>query len=210
MDARDDAGSDATTKTERRWEAVSGRIRPFREVILAGLLVLLFGNFWLRLDTFVSGRRGQALLDPDFWPGLLVATATVLSLAYLVLAILDVLRVQRGASAADGDAAGERAQPTLSDPEARDVPTLARRLRALAAFVLLGLYIYAMPTTGFVPITLVFTVAFLILLGERRWWFLIVLPIGVVAAVILVFTRLLVVPLPRGSGFFLELSTYLY
>ncbi len=209
MEAPDEAGSARTATAGRRWEQASSWIRPYREVVLAAILVLVFGNFWLRLDTFVSGRRGQALLDPDFWPGLLVAIATVLSLMYLLLAIADVVRVRRGASADETDD-GERASPSLSDPAARDVPTLDRRLRTLAAFALLGLYVYLMPTTGFVPVTLLFTVAFLLLLGERRWWFLIVLPLGVVATVILVFTRLLVVPLPRGVDFFLEFSTYLY
>jgi hypothetical protein len=32
----------------------------------------------------------------------------------------------------------------------------------------------------------------------------------VTAVIVYTFTRLLVVPLPRGSGIFLELSTYLY
>lgn len=208
MDPGDETGLERSTETGRRWESVSGRMRPYREVVLAGLLVLVFGNFWLRLDTYISGRRGQALLDPDFWPALLVAVATLLSLAYLALAIADVVRVRRGA--AEGVDDSDRPSPSLSDPDARDVPTLARRLRALAAFVLLALYIYLMPTTGFVPVTLLFTVAFLLLLGERRWWFLIVLPVGVVTVVVLAFTRLLVVPLPRGVDFFLELSTYLY
>jgi hypothetical protein len=63
---------------------------------------------------------------------------------------------------------------------------------------------------GFVPSTLVFSIVFLVFVGERRWKVIASFPILLLAALLYTFTRLLVVPLPRGSGFFLELSTYFY
>lgn len=82
--------------------------------------------------------------------------------------------------------------------------------KTVAGAVLLALYIWLLGPIGFIPATFLFTLAFLILAGERRWWMLTAFPVGTTVVVVLVFTQLLTVALPRGRGIFVTLSTYLY
>jgi hypothetical protein len=51
---------------------------------------------------------------------------------------------------------------------------------------------------------------FLLFVGERRWWIVTGFPVVLLGALLFTFTRLLVVPLPRGTGVFLQFSTYFY
>lgn len=200
--------------------------RPYREVPVAVVLLVTFVYLRLNLDDHVRGRRGRTFIEPEFWPGLLLTFGVVLSVVYLVLTILRA----RGAVSDHGVGLVARAEETAEQssatidetgggppdtvetaPPTTKAPPQRRNLLGLGgAAALLFAYIWFMPTLGFVPISLVFCVAFLLLVGERRWWLLVALPLAVVAFVLGIFTRLLVVPLPRGSGFFLELSTYLY
>lgn len=96
------------------------------------------------------------------------------------------------------------------DHEADERATGIDVLKTVGGALLVALYIWLMRPIGFIPATVVFCVLFLLLVGERRWWMLLLFPIGASALVILVFTQLLTVALPRGSGIFLTLSTYLY
>ncbi|QBI21481.1 tripartite tricarboxylate transporter TctB family protein [Egibacter rhizosphaerae] len=205
-EAAHDPPASAATST---WKRVAGQIRTFREVLAALVLLGFMLYFFVRIDEHVSGRRGQALLDPDVWPTVLLGTGVALSAVYLVLALVDVRRAKRTRALTTEGADEGGAAPLATEPEP-EVPSLSRRLRTLAAVALLVAYVALMPTVGFVPVTFVFAIAFLALLGERRILMLLGLPLVTVAVVIGVFTQLLVVPLPRGIGPFLELSTWLY
>lgn len=82
--------------------------------------------------------------------------------------------------------------------------------KVLAGLGLLVAYVYLLGPIGFVPATVLFSVGFLLLVGEHRWWVLVAFPVVSVTVLIGVFTQLLTVSLPRGNGFLLTLSTYLY
>jgi hypothetical protein len=197
--------------------------RGYEEIAVAAALLVAMLFFRLRLDSFVIGRQG-GLLGPEFWPGALLSVGIVLSAIYLVLAIV---WARRASHAPDDEArAPEHAPMGLSQSaESRDEraprnPTGAPDeqgpaesgsvLKLIGGFVLLAAYIYLLAPIGFVPATVLFSVAFLLLVGERRWWVLLAFPVGSVTVLLGMFTQLLTVSLPRGTGIFLYLSTYLY
>lgn len=193
-----------------------------QEVVVGAVLLVAFLYLRLNLTGFVLGRRGAAYVDPDFWPGWLLNAAIVFALAYLVQMLMTVRRERSEAvsgpvalaedadtaPAADGAVAAEG-----EEVEQAGVHTVAiskSTPKLFAGFALLWAYIYAMRFIGFVPSTFIFCIVFLLFVGERRWKPIALFPIGLTGVLIYIFTRLLVVPLPRGSGFFLDLSTYFY
>lgn len=188
--------SDAPRTTEKRWT------KAHEEVIVASVLLVGFLFLFFRMDSFITGREGTHM-SPAFWPTVLVGLGALFSVGYLIHAVRDVR------SGSDGSVDAEEADPA-DHPEA--VEDDGRRYvgKTIAAVALIALYIWLMGPIGFIPATVVFTVGFLLLAGERRWWVLTAFPILASWIVILGFTQLLSVPLPRGEGFFLTLSTYLY
>jgi putative tricarboxylic transport membrane protein len=197
-----------------------GRTRPpfgraEQEVVTAAVLLGVFAYLRYYLPVLIVGRRGGAYVDPDFWPGWLLNVALVFAAAYLVQSVRTVLRER---AAANGAAARAR---TLARPAApgeaedehtglHEVALSGNLLKLTVGFALLWAYIFSLSIIGFVPSTAAFSVAFLLFLGERRPVAVVGFPVALLAVLLYVFTRLLVVPLPRGVGPFLEFSTYFY
>lgn len=214
--------------------------KPEQEVVVAAVLVGVFAYLRFYLPQLIAGRRGGAYVDPDFWPGWLLNAALVFSIAYLVQMVAGVVRARTSAGggspraeapegtaasadravdldaeadrAADLEAPADRAAAPDADVETHGhaVTLSGNTPRLLAGFVLLWAYIFSMSYIGFVPATIIFSVVFLLFLGERRWPVILGFPVVLLAALVYTFTRLLVVPLPRGVGPFLELSTLFY
>lgn len=215
--------SDAATRSRpaRRWNPA------YEEVLVAALLLVAFLFFLFRLDDFVIGREGT-FIGPSFWPGVLLGMGAVLSVIYLVYSVIAARRYDGGpveTAEAKQDAPAEPSslsvdgvaprpelidEAPVADASADEHPTRRYVGKTVAAGVILAGYIYALAWIGFIPATILFTIAFLLLTGERRWWVLTLFPLVTSAAILLVFTQLLSVALPRGSGFFITLSTYLY
>ncbi|HSK92126.1 MAG TPA: tripartite tricarboxylate transporter TctB family protein [Euzebyales bacterium] len=181
--------------------------RAHQEVAVAALLLVTLVFLRVRLDSLITGRRGRTFIEPDFWPATLLTFGIVLSIIYLVLAVMRVRQVS--------------ADPQVEPAPRRDVPPDRHNLAAkdlatgslgglAGGFALLAGYIYLMTPIGFVPSTVLFCIVFLLFVGERRWYAIAGFTVIAVVALLGVFTRLLVVPLPRGTGVFLQFSTYLY
>lgn len=184
--------------TSARWN------RGHEEIVVAAVFLVVTVVFRLNVDTFVSGRQGS-FLGPTFWPGALLTLGIALSAIYLVTAII---AVRRGPPSADDETSAPTPAPVATEG---DSPAASGSvLKLVVGFVLVGAYIYLLRPIGFVPATVLFSVAFLFLVGERRWWVLGLFPVAAVTLLLGMFTQLLVVSLPRGNGIFLTLSTYLY
>jgi len=210
--------------------------RPRQEILIGLVMLGLFVFLRLQLTDLVRGRRGAAFLDPDFWPGWLLNLLIVLVVIYLVQAIMRVVRApavepeakppatagtepagMAGELAADADASADAAplEPGAEgpkEPEEPEADTAQPKNPAmlLAGFGLIFAFIWLMPRIGFIPSGLLFAVAFLLAVGERRVRIVATIPVVLMALILYVFTRLLVVPLPRGQGVFLQFSTYFY
>jgi hypothetical protein len=206
--------------------------------VVAALLLVGALFFRLRIESFVRGRRG-AVLGPEFWPATLLSIAIVLSAIYLVLAIIWARRQSAELEAESARTAASATAPTATEPPTPSTggstamstgphtdedtsaspaggtaPVAAENTGSAAklvgGFVLLAAFIYLLGPIGFVPAAFLFSVAFMLLVGERRWWVLLLFPVVAVTILLGIFTQLLVVSLPRGTGIFIDLSTYLY
>ena len=209
--------------------------RPHQEILMGAVMLAVFIYMRIQLDGLVQGRRGAAYLDPDFWPGWLLNILILLVLIYLVQSIVRAVRSPQVAVTAqtlaeDGEPAAVADEPTAdadgeapapapaqpqeegpSEDDATSASTARKNLVALmTGFALIFALIFLMPRLGFVPSAVLFAVAFLLTVGERRWYIIALVPTGLLALILYVFTRLLVVPLPRGQGVFLEFSTFFY
>lgn len=209
----------------RRWH------QGYEEVAVAALFLVGTIYFRLRIEDFVLGREG-GFLGPEFWPATLLTIAIVLSAAYLVLAVIWVRRqdtnlaLDRAATTSApahvpaGQPAGSSGGATAAAAPQRDARASAPAdehagedgsvAKLVGGFVLLAAYIYLLGPIGFVPATVLFSIGFMMLVGERRWYVLLVFPVAAVTVLLGIFTQLLVVSLPRGTGFLVDLSTYLY
>jgi hypothetical protein len=226
--------TDDPTSTERTRDA---RRRPRfgkaqQEIVVAAVLLVTFIYLRVQIDDQIRGRRGGAYIDPDFWPGWLLAVAILLSAIYLVQSIVRARRWPhepeaappkppkprpRSAESEPAGAAGELTEDVEAPPPGEDAEThlhavaiSGNTLKLFTGFLLLWGYIYAMRPIGFIPATFLFSLVFLLFVGERRWWVVTGFPVVLLGALLFTFTRLLVVPLPRGTGVFLQFSTHFY
>lgn len=209
----------------RRWH------QGWEEVIVAAVLLVGAIFFRVRIDAFVLGREGS-YLGPDFWPATLLTIGIVLSAIYLVLAVISARRQsaereveESPAAPAEAPAAAERPAAPIGGATAvsarqeadagattapAEVANTGSVAKLIGGFLLLAAFIYLLGPIGFVPASFLFSVGFMLLVGERRWWVLLLFPVIAITVLLGIFTQLLVVSLPRGTGIFIDLSTYLY
>lgn len=216
---------DRFPRAGRRWHS------GWEEVVVAA--VLLVGAIFLRvrINDFVRGREGS-FLGPEFWPATLLTIAIVLSAMYLVLAVIWArrqsaeVRVEEGTTATvtapataerpavTGEATSVSVRPDADAGAGTEPPAEVAHSggvgKLLGGIALLAALIYLLGPIGFVPAAFLFGVAFMLLVGERRWWVLLLFPVVAVTVLLGIFTQLLVVSLPRGTGIFIDLSTYFY
>jgi putative tricarboxylic transport membrane protein len=74
----------------------------------------------------------------------------------------------------------------------------ADRTRVLCVALLTGVYVVAIERLGFITGTVPYLFGFTLILGERRWAYLLLFAVVTPLATYLVFDQLLNVPLPRG------------
>jgi len=84
------------------------------------------------------------------------------------------------------------------------------KVRFFAAIGLGVAYLTLLPVTGFIAITPFFMSAFMLLLGEKSKGWIIGVSIAMTAVIVVMFTKAMYVPLPRGVGLFREFSLLFY
>jgi len=161
-------------------------------VILAFFLFLLIDS----LKLHEIRRFGE--MGSGFWPILILSAAVLLS-AFLLLS--SILKFRKGKGK-------EESEENLSPAELASRKK-QRNIVVLCAVVTLG-YIFVMQGIGFALATFLYVLAFVFVLGERRKSVLIVSPVLVTALILVVFSRLIAMPLPKGMGFFADLSRFLF
>lgn len=181
--------------------------RAEQELATALLILVLALYARLNIESFITGRRGAGFVDPDFWPGWLLNVIIVSAGIYA----LQSWRKRSAGSDPSGIATVKERLEGQDEVEGlHEVAVSGSLVRLVLGFAILWAYIYSMTRVGFLPSTFVFSLAFLWFVGERRPVVLVAIPVTIVGAILGVFTRLLVVPLPRGTGVFLQFSTFFY
>ncbi|MEM7043111.1 MAG: tripartite tricarboxylate transporter TctB family protein [Pseudomonadota bacterium] len=70
---------------------------------------------------------------------------------------------------------------------------------SLGLFLIPLVYAWLLPRTGFYLTTPLFLIAFLLYVGERRWWVIFLTTLVIISLVFLVFAKLFYVALPVGN-----------
>lgn len=128
---------------------------------------------------------------PTTFPYLL-GIVFALSGLWLLLSPAELLARLRRPAGEAGEAASPRA--TAQSP----MQWIAGNWHFYAMWVVILGYLLLMPSLGFPVTTFVLLLAFVFLLGERRWWIVLGLALGATALIYLGFARGLNVRLPLG------------
>lgn len=153
--------------------------------------VVFLGSLYLFFETFgFEGHQVYGKLGPAYWPRFLLICLMVLSFLVAV------------------DAFRERKRSLPEKEESRRLDS--GKVRFLLAVVLIVLYFLLLGVAGFITVTPLFLIAFMVLLGERSKIWILGVSIGITILIVLAFTRAMYVPLPRGQWIFLEFSHLFY
>ena len=158
------------------------------EIVIS--LITFIGALYLYHETnkfgFIDLYGG---LGPAFWPKVLL----VLLMAFSAGVAINVYRkVKKGLLPA--------AAVTLD----------SGKIQLFSAMGLIVLYILLMKIIGFLVLTPFVMIAFMYLLGEKSKGWIFTIPFVLTLGIVLLFTKVMYVPLPRGIGIFLSISHLLY
>ena len=160
-------------------------------VILVFFLFMLFESFKLHENR----RFGE--VGSGFWPILVLALASILSASLLF------------SSLRKGRKKGEKESEEPPSPDSIAGHKRARNIVILSSLATLA-YIFAMQWVGFAIGTLLYVLAFILILGERRKWVVIFSPLLVTVFILVVFSKFISIPFPKGIGVFADLSRFLF
>jgi len=152
-------------------------------VFLASLFL-----FWVT-GTF-TGQESYGKLGPAYWPRIILVCLVIMS------GIVSVRTIKK-----------------LSTEKAwgESLMTMDRgKVRFFAAIGLIVVYLFLLKIMGFIIMTPLFMIAFMILLGEKGKGWMIGVSIGMTAIIVILFTKAMYVPLPRGEWLFLKFSHLFY
>lgn len=169
-----------------------------RDEIIGNVVIVSFFIFMLANSFKLQEIRRFGEMGSGFWPILILSAAVILSAVLLISSLVGYLKAKRQASG----------EPPLSLEAAKGL-RLRRKKIALSSILLL-LYIIVMPWIGFGLSTLLYVPAFILILGERRKLVLILSPLLVTVFVILIFSRFIAIPFPKGVGIFAAFSRLFY
>ena len=158
----------------------------FSFLIFAGSLLL----YWVT-GTFGTGTVLQgAQMGPAFWPRFILGAIILLTGIVSVGTIKKIIKEK---------AWGE------------SLMTLDRgKVRFFAAIGLGVAYLTLLPILGFIAITPIFMILFMLLLGEKSKGWIIGVSFAMTAVIVVMFTKAMYVPLPRGVWLFREFSLLFY
>jgi len=169
-----------------------------RDEIVANIVIIAFFIFMLINSFKLHAIRRFGEMGSGFWPMLTLSAATLLSIILLISTITKHLKEKKKSSV----------EVTISKEAFVDLKN--RRKKFVLSVILLLIYIIVMPWIGFVLSTLIYVLAFILALEERRKYVLIISPILVTALVITIFANFIAIPFPRGVGIFAAFSRLIY
>ncbi len=169
-----------------------------KDEIVVNIGMIAFFLFMLIQATELRFVRRFAEMGSGFWPILTLSFATLLSVVLLISNLRKYIQEKESH-------AGKR----VISPEAKIALRSQRRKVALSVVCLLG-YVVVMPYIGFILSTFLYVLAFILALGERRKLVLTLSPILVTVIAVIVFAKLIAMPLPKGIDIFATFSRLIY
>ncbi len=144
--------------------------------------------FWVA-RSFV-GPGIYAKLGPEFWPKIVLGLIFVLG----VLVSVGTLR-------------------QINKEKSWGEPLIVldkSKARLFSAIGLVAAYLLLIQVVGFILTTPPFMILFMLLLGERHKGWMLSVSIGMTAIIVILFTKAMYVPLPRGMGIFRQFTLLFY
>jgi putative tricarboxylic transport membrane protein len=169
-----------------------------RDEIIANFVIIAFFIFMLIHSLKLHQIRRFGEVGSGFWPILILSTASLLSIILLVSTLIKYLNEKKKTSV----------EVSVSKEALVDLKN--RRRKFVLSVILLFIYVLIMPWIGFVLATLLYVLAFILALEERRKYVLAMSPILVTALIVIIFTKFIVIPFPRGVGIFAAFSRLIY
>ncbi len=169
-------------------------IELFIWLVLAFLAYGLTYRFDKHLDNYQYGAAS--------WPRVIILGMAIFALIEAILG----LREFRRYGTTSAEVVGEPEDIDLKKP----LPGDPAHLKRLVTFLTPLLFLFMIPRMGYYVSAPLFIAGFMLLLGERRPIYLIVTSFLIYGVTLVVFTKLLFVPLPEGSwpGFY-EISSWI-
>lgn len=161
------------------------------ELIFALLIFVVSLFLYWVTGSFGTGTVMQgAQMGPALWPRFLLGALLLLSVVVSVGTIRKITK--------------ERAWD-------ESLLTMDRgKVRFFAAIGLGVAYLILLPVLGFIAITPVFMIAFMRLLGEKSTGWILGVSVAMTGIIVVLFTKAMYVPLPRGVWLFREFSLLFY
>jgi len=169
-----------------------------RDEIIANIVIVVFFIFMLIHSFKLHQIRRFGEVGSGFWPILILSTASLLSIILLISTLIKYLNEKKKTSV------------EVSVSKEAWVDLKNRRRKFVLSVILLFIYVLIMPWIGFVLATLLYLLAFILALEERRKYVLAISPILVTALIVIIFTKFIVIPFPRGVGIFAAFSRLIY
>ena len=156
--------------------------------LLFSIVICLVALFLFWVTGSFQGRTvlQTAQMGPAFWPRFILGCLIILS------GIVSVGTIRK---IAKEKAWGE------------SLMTMDRgRVRFFAAIGLIVAYLFLLKITGFIITTPLFMIAFMLLLGEKSKGWILGVSVVMTGIIVVLFTKAMYVPLPRGVWLFREFS----
>ncbi len=161
------------------------------EIIFGSVVVLISLVFLGNIATDVGFLTSSGEVGPGTWPAILLILILLLGVCNLIIQI----RKYRAESGRASQAAVQKI----------NIMFLLKN-KMLIGIVTFFAYVFLLDKIGFLFSTPLFLAAYTTLLGQKKWIVRILVALVTTVALYIVFSSMLMVPLPRGYGIFREIA----
>jgi cell division protein FtsW (lipid II flippase) len=138
------------------------------------------------------------------WPRAILIMMAVFAVAHLIVRMIFLRKHFRNGTSQDliGAAASEDAGTVVHDRESEHDATTT--IRIVGTFALPLIYLWLMPHLGYFVTTPFFIATYMVIFREQDWRYILGSTVLIYVGVLLIFSKLLYVPLPTGNlpGFY--------
>lgn len=159
------------------------------ELVFNILITLAAAAFYWVARSFV-GFGIYAKMGPEFWPKIVLGSIFVLG---AIVSVGTVRQINKEKS---------WGEPLITFDRSK--------ARLFSAIGLIVGYLILIQVLGFILTTPPFMILFMLLLGEKHKGWMLSVSVGMTAIIVILFTKAMYVPLPRGIGFFRQFTLLFY